>query len=111
MRLNNIKTIDVGHSNLKLDDAQSLLETSISQASYDGNVKVLKVITGHGTGILKSSIRQWLKDQKGRFNDVIYGEDYHMFNIKASDMRSECNITRDPDFGKRNSGITYVWLR
>tara|TARA_A100001011_G_C13621676_1_gene560293 strand:- start:144 stop:479 length:336 start_codon:yes stop_codon:yes gene_type:complete len=110
MHYNKIKIIDIGHSNLKLDEAQIFLETSISQASYEGDIKIIKIITGHGSGALKQFIRQWLKDQEGRFQEVIYGEDYHMFNTKASDMRYECNIDKDPDFGRKNSAITYVWL-
>ena len=43
MKTEKIKIIDIGHKNLRLEDAQSLLETTISQAAYEGNIKVLKV--------------------------------------------------------------------
>ena len=45
-----IKIVDIGHKNLRLEDAQSLLETTISQIAYEGNIKVVKIITGHGSG-------------------------------------------------------------
>ena len=110
MKTEKIKIIDVGHKNLRLEDAQSLLETTISQAAYEGNIKVLKVVTGHGSGALRKSVRKWLEEQDGRFQAVINGEDYNMFNTVAADMRSECYIGNDQDFGKNNSAITFVWL-
>ena len=110
MKNGKIKTIDIGHKNLNLEDAQLLLETTISQIAYEGNIKVVKIITGHGSGALRSSVRKWLQDQEGRFQGVIYGEDYNMFNTLASDMRSECFVREDYDFGRNNSAITLVWL-
>lgn len=110
MKNRKIKIIDIGHKNLNLEDAQSLLETTISQIAYEGNIKVVKIITGHGSGALRSSVRKWLQDQEGRFQGVIYGEDYNMFNTLASDMRSECFVREDYDFGRNNSAITLVWL-
>ena len=105
-----IKIVDIGHKNLRLEDAQSLLETTISQIAYEGNIKVVKIITGHGSGALRNSVRKWLQEQEGRFQAVINGEDYNMFNTLAADMRSECYIKDDFDFGKANSAITFVWL-
>ena len=105
-----IKIVDIGHKNLSLEDAQLLLETTISQIAYEGNLKVVKIITGHGSGALKNSVRKWLQEQEGRFQAVINGEDYNMFNSLAVDMRSECYIKDDFDFGKGNSAITFVWL-
>ena len=105
-----LKILDIGHANLSIEDAQSLLETSISKTSFEGNIRVIKVITGHGTGKLRELIRQWCTDQEGRFQAVIYGEDYNMFNKNASDMRADCGISRDSDFGRNNSAVTYIWL-
>jgi len=110
MKTEKIKIIDIGHKNLRLGEAQSLLETIISQVAYEGNIKVLKIITGHGSGVLRKSVRKWLDEQEGRFQAVIYGEDYNLFNTLATDMRSECFIRNDQDFGKNNSAITFVWL-
>ncbi len=110
MKNEKIKILDIGHKNLKLESAQLLLETTISQIAYEGNIKVLKIITGHGSGVLRGSVRKWLQEQEGRFQAVIYGEDYNMFNTVATDMRSECFIRDDNDFGKSNSAITLVWL-
>ena len=110
MKNSKIKVVDIGHRNLSLYDAQSILETTISQIAHEGRIKAIKIITGHGSGALRSSVRKWLKEEKGRFQAVINGEDYDMFNTIATDMRSECLIKDDYDFGRSNSGITFVWL-
>ena len=110
MKNTKIKVIDIGHRNLSLYDAQSLLETTISQIAHEGRIKAIKIITGHGSGALRRSVRKWLKQEEGRFQAVINGEDYDMFNTIAADMRLECSIKKDHDFGRNNSGITFVWL-
>ena len=105
-----IKILDIGHSNLTLETAMNALETTVSQDMYEGKVRAVKVITGHGTGQLRKAVRNWCKEQKGRFLCVIYGEHYNLFNRDASDMRFECDISNDPDYGRNNKGITYIWL-
>lgn len=110
MTNNKLKTLDIGHSRKSIEDATILLETTISEALYKDKIKVIKVITGHGSGKLRKIVRQWCNEQEGRFQAVIYGEEYNMFNKRASDMRYECNIKNDSDYGRENSGVTYIWL-
>ena len=110
MNKQKLKIIDIGHQNLNLENALSLLETTLSKTVYEGDARAVKVITGHGSGKLRNSVRSWLDEQEGRFQAVIIGEEYHMFNKDASDMRAECNVKNDPDFGKNNSAVTYIWL-
>ena len=102
--------MDIGHSKFNLERAGSILETTISQTQYEGEIRVIKVITGHGSGRLRSSIREWCVEQEGRFQAVVFGEDYHMFNKTAVDMRTDGEIKQDSDFGRKNSAITYIWL-
>ena len=110
MMENKLKTLDIGHSNFRIDQAITILETTVSQTSHEGNVRAIKIITGHGSGKLKNAVRAWCEEQEGRFKAVIIGEDYNMFNKEASDMRSDANIKNDPDFGRNNSAIIYIWL-
>ena len=110
MKEKTFKTLDIGHSNLNLESAMSLLEVTISQLFFEGRVRAVKVVTGHGTGKLRQCVREWCEEQEGRFRGVVYGEDYHVFNTLSSDMRSECYINNDSDFGKKNRGVTYIWL-
>ena len=107
---NKLKVLDIGHSNLSLDQAQMILETTISQVAFEGNIRVIKVITGHGSGKLRGSVRSLFDSQEGRFQAVINGEDYNVFNKVAADMRADINIREDMDFGRNNTGITYIWL-
>ena len=106
-----LKVIDIGHSGKSPDDALSILETTVSQCTYGNKIKAIKVITGHGSGRLREIVREWCKDQEGRFKEVINGEDYDMFNKSAVHMRDECSQPDDNDFGRNNSAITYIWLR
>ena len=95
---------------LRSEETILIRKTTISKTLYEGDVRAVKVITGHGSGKLRESVRSWLDEQEGRFQAVIIGEEYHMFNKDASDMRAECNVKNDPDFGKKNSAVTYIWL-
>lgn len=105
-----MKIIDIGHCGFSLDKALSVLETEVSNAIFEGKVKAIKVIHGHGTGALKRGVREWCKSQTGRFQAVIPGEDYDMFHPDSAGMRSDCNSPYDSDLGRRNGAITYLWL-
>ena len=89
----------------------SVLETEVSGLIFQGDAKAIKIIHGHGTGALKNAVREWCKDQQGRFKAIIFGENYDMFDKESVDMRSDCELPDDKDFGRRNSAITYIWLR
>ncbi len=105
-----MKTIDIGHRNLFLDEAMTVLETEVSDAMFGGKIQAVKIIHGHGSGALRKAVREWCKNQQGRFRAVINGEDYDMFHPESASMRSECGLPNDPDFGKRNRAITYIWF-
>tara|TARA_B100000427_G_C15288267_1_gene498555 strand:- start:1 stop:336 length:336 start_codon:yes stop_codon:yes gene_type:complete len=102
--------IDIGHSNYSIEKAISILEITVSQSAHEGQYRAIKVVTGHGGGKLRKAVREWCSDQDGRFQAVIYGEDYSMFNKDAADMRADCALNNDPDFGKNNRAVTYIWL-
>ena len=80
MNENCLKIVDIGHSGNSPDDALLVLETTVSNSLYENEVRIIKVITGHGSGRLRDIVRQWCKEQDGRFKGVIYGENYDMFN-------------------------------
>jgi len=105
-----MKTLDIGHRNLFLDDAMALLETEVSDAMYSGKVQAVKIIHGHGSGALRKAVREWCNAQHGRFKAIIYGEDYDMFHPDSVAMRADCGLPDDRDFGKQNRALTYVWF-
>ena len=110
MQQHYLKVLDIGHNGKSPDEAMMILETTVSQCSFEDKIKAIKVITGHGSGKLRKIVRAWCNDQEGRFNKVIYGEDYDMFNRDAVEMRSEFLTSNDEDFNRRNPGITIIWL-
>ena len=105
-----MKTLDIGHRNLFLDEAMTVLETEVSDAMFSGNVQAVKIIHGHGSGVLRRAVRDWCRDQHGRFKAVITGEDYDMFHPESAAMRADCGLPYDSDFGKRNRAVTYIWF-
>ena len=86
------KVIDIGHSNFRLDTAINLLETTVSQCAYEGEIRGIKIIMGHGSGKLRHAVEEWCLEQDGRFRAVIHGEDYDMFNQEAIDMRRDLSL-------------------
>ncbi|MDP6201530.1 MAG: Smr/MutS family protein [Candidatus Marinimicrobia bacterium] len=102
--------IDIGHRGYSLDRALSELETAVSTCVFGGGVRAIKIIHGHGTGALKQGVREWCADQAGRFQAVIYGEDYDLFDPDSAGMRADCGSPQDHDLGKKNGAITLVWL-
>ena len=105
-----LKIIDIGHSNHRLEQAMSLLETTVSQSMFEGETRAIKVITGHGSGKLRMAVETWCIEQEGRFQAIIPGEEYSLFNKDAADMRADCELTHDEDFGRNNRAIIYIWL-
>ena len=53
MMKSKLKILDIGHSNLRIDQALTTLEITVSQTSFENNIRAIKVITGHGSGELK----------------------------------------------------------
>jgi len=104
------KVIDIGHKGYSIDRAITELEIVVSDSIFSGDVRVIKIIHGHGTGALKKGVREWCNYQEGRFQGVVNGEDYSLFNSPASNMRADCGSPRDPDLEKKNGAITYIWL-
>ena len=105
-----LKVIDIGHKNYGLDTAIATMEAEVSKMIYNGESKAIKIIHGHGTGVLKDAVREWCAGQSGRFKAVIFGEDYDMFHQDSMAMRSACGLPDDEDFGRNNSAVTYIWL-
>ena len=104
------KVIDIGHKGHSIDRALTELEIAISDSIFSGKTRAIKVIHGHGTGALKKGVREWCDYQHGRFQAVVYGEDYSLFNPIAANMRADCGSPSDHDLEKGNGAITYIWL-
>ena len=53
----------------------------------NGNFRAIKIIHGHGTGALKKEVREWSNYNEGRFQSIIYGEDYDLFDKNSVDFQ------------------------
>ena len=89
------KIIDIGHSGFTIDEAIAELETTISDYIFYGNTRALKIIHGHGSGTLKKAVREWCISQEGRFQAVIYGEDYDCLLYTSPSPRDR-SVSRMP---------------
>ena len=105
-----MKTIDIGHGNLSVDIALSVLESEVSNAMFHDKVRSIKIVHGHGSGTLRNAVRQWCQEQSGRFREVIPGEEYDLFHQNSVAMRQECGFPIDRDLGQKNRAVTYLWL-
>lgn len=110
MIIEKLITIDIGHKNYSLDQAIVELEVKVSECVFNSNIKAVKIVTGHGTGTLKSIVRGWCQQQEGRFREVIYGEDFNIFNPLVTSLREDCGFPFDRDLGANNEAITYIWF-
>jgi hypothetical protein len=72
--------IDIGHRGLAIDEAISELEAKVSDCIFKGTARSIKIIHGHGSGALQRGVREWCKSYEGRFQGVIYGENYDVFD-------------------------------
>ena len=105
-----MKTIDIGHGNLSVDIALSVLESEVSNAMFHDEIRSIKIVHGHGSGTLRIAVRRWCNEQSGRFREVIPGEKYDLFHQKSAEMRQGCGFPKDRDFGRKNRAVTYIWL-
>lgn len=104
------KVLDIGHKNNYLDTAISILEAEVSRFQHEGNTRCIKIVHGHGRGKLREAVREWCCEQEGRFQAVVFGEDYDIFHKTSVSMRSDCENPYDLDLGRKNRAITYLWL-
>ena len=109
-----LQEIDIGHISsgpILVDRAVEILAAAISRAKAGGDIVAIKIIHGSGSGALKQATRSWLKNEKGRFKAVIYGENYSLIDKSSVAMRTQLsNKKEDQDFERKNPGITIVWL-
>ena len=108
---------------LNLEDGMPLVEEAIDrlhiglQEMRVSRVKVVKLIHGYGStgrgGKICTGVRRELTDMKRRklIRDFIPGEDFGPMDPASRKLaEQEKSVTRDPDYGRMNHGITMVIL-
>ena len=77
--------------------------------------EVVLVVHGYGStgkgGVICQKARQWLKAQErvGKVKQVIFGEDFNLFNFDALALKNRCREL-EPLLRVCNNGVTVVAL-
>ena len=108
---------------LNLEDGMPTAEEAISrlrigiQEMKAGRIKAVKLIHGYGStgrgGKIRTAVRKELADMKRKRQilDLIPGEDFGPLDeASRKAAEQEKGITKDPDYGRMNHGITIVLL-
>ena len=112
----NIPRLDLEDGMPVVSDALSRMNIGLQEMRYS-RIKIVKLVHGYGStgqgGKICIGVRDELASMKRKklIRDYIPGEDFGPFDA-ASRKLTEQNksITRDPDYGRMNHGITIVEL-
>ena len=95
-------------------DAMRYLQNSIGRLKRE-KYDVVMIIHGYGStgkgGAICEKARQWLKAQErnGNVKQVIFGEDFTLFNFNALALKNRCRDL-EPLLRVCNNGVTVVEL-
>lgn len=95
-------------------DAMRYLQDTITRLKRD-KYNVVMIIHGYGStgkgGAICIKARQWLKAQErnGKVKQVIFGEDFNLFNFNALSLKNKCRDL-EPLLHACNNGVTIVEL-
>ena len=95
-------------------DAMRFLQDCINRSKRD-KYDVVLIIHGYGStgkgGAICEKARQWLKAQErgGKLKQVIFGEDFTLFNFPALELKNKCREL-EPLLRVCNNGVTVVQL-
>ena len=108
---------------LNLEDGMPLVEEAISRMNMGiqemrvSREKTVKLIHGYGStgtgGKIRTGVRNELAGMKRRklIRDFIPGEEFGPLDAASRKLaESSAAVTRDPDWGRMNPGITIVIL-
>jgi hypothetical protein len=112
-----------GIPRLNLEDGMPLVEVALSRMNMGiqemriSRIKAVKLIHGYGStgrgGKIRVGVRDELAAMKRRrlIKDFIPGEDFGPMNAASRKLaEQDKSVTRDPDYGRMNHGITVVVL-
>lgn len=112
---NYIYTLDVGHPPRLPALVEELLLQSTQYVRNHDHLRVIKVVHGYGSkgkgGETRDTVRNWAYQNQRQLIDVIYGEQYSLFDTKTQLLRNECGQIEDSDLDAANPGITLLWVK
>jgi hypothetical protein len=113
--MNNMRTIDIAHPPLSSKVAEEVLDKHLREYRLSKNVRMLKIIHGHGSsptkGSLKNFVLDWAYTNRKQIRAIIEGDHYNAFDKTTQEMRKECGQTADADLGASNHGMTVLWIK
>ena len=99
-----------------VEEALSRMNMGIQEMRVS-RMKAVKLIHGYGStgrgGKIRVGVRDELADMKRKrlIKDFIPGEDFGPMNAASRKLaEQDKSVTRDPDYGRMNHGITVVIL-
>lgn len=108
-------TVDVAHPPRPPESVEDELLELWHQARNKTEIRVVKIIHGHGStgrgGSTREITRNWLFNNRSRFRAIIEGERYAVTDPATLELRREVGQYPDADLGRENRGITLVWIR
>lgn len=111
-----IQTLNIKGDMPLVEEALNRLRIGL-QEMRAGGVKAVRLIHGYGStgrgGKIRPAVREELAamKRKGYIRDFIPGEDFGPMDAASRKLAEQCrDITRDPDYGGINHGITIVIL-
>jgi hypothetical protein len=109
-----VLTIDVAHPPLHPDQVEEELLRASMQVRNRPELRVLKVIHGHGSsgkgGSTKETVRNWAFRNRNKLRAVIDGEEYGLYDPTVQELRKEVGNYPDADLNNSNPGITILWI-
>ncbi len=110
------KTVNLEQGMPTVAQATRLLAQALTSAKREG-LLALKLIHGYGSsgtgGRLRVGLREELEKKRRAkvIADFIPGEEWSIFNKKATDALARCrDLSKDRDLNRSNNGITIVVL-
>ena len=114
--MNDLREVDLERGMPRAEQAirQMLFELRRSPGLGCSGVKLIHGYGSSGTGgRIRVEARSYLARLKGRgeIRDVIYGEDFSIFNPAVLEAFRRCDgLRKDPDRERHNNGITMILL-
>ncbi|MCA9732961.1 MAG: hypothetical protein H6696_00655 [Deferribacteres bacterium] len=109
-----IYTIDVAHPPMHPDAVEHTLFDGWKLVRNHKQYRVLKVVHGYGSsgrgGSTKETVLNWVFQNRNRFENIIPGENFDLFDADTLEMIAECGTVDDGDLGRSNLGITLIWV-
>ena len=108
-------TIDAAHPPRHPDEVEDELLHAWGRVRNSSSLRILKIIHGYGSGgkggSTREVVRNWAFRNRGKFKQVIDGEEYRLYNAATQELRQQVGTFADADLDAGNSGITIVWVK